>query len=118
MESPLIPSMETFFKAVSVTLRERPPELLHRASIHPLFAVSLPRKHLYLLADVLPLQKELREGLMCQETLCGGLHQQLDGTGDAGQGGEEKRGVFQPVVADSIYLQSNHVFGHHLSRWH
>lgn len=55
---------------------------------------------------------------MCQEALGGGLHQQLDGTGDAGEGGEEKRGILQTVIADSIYLQCNHVFSHHLSRRH
>lgn len=82
----------------------------------PCSAVSPLWKHLYLLADALPLQEKFREGSMCQEALRGGLHQQLNGTGDAGQGGEEKRSILQPVVADGIYLQGNHVFGHHLSR--
>lgn len=108
--------MEAFFKPGSVTLRNWPPELLLEPQFTPCFASPSPQKHLYLLADVLPLQQKLREGLVCQEALGGGLHQQLDGTGDAGQRGEEQRGIFQAVVADSIYLQSNHVFGHHLSK--
>lgn len=83
----------------------------------PCSALSPLLKHLYLLADALSLQEKFREGSMCQEALRGGLYQQLDGTGDAGQGGEEKRGILQTVVADGIYLQGNHVFSHHLKRY-
>lgn len=72
--------------------------------------------YLYILGNALPLQENFGEGSMCQETLHGGLRQELDGSGHMTETAQEKGGVFHAVVADGIYLHYEHVFGYHLSR--
>lgn len=72
--------------------------------------------YLYILGDALPLQKNFSEGSMCQQTLHGGLHEELNSFGHMSKTAQEKRGIFYSVVADGIDLHYKHVFGHHLRR--
>lgn len=53
---------------------------------------------------------------MCQQTLRGGLHEELDRLGHLSEAAQQERGVFYSVVADGVYLHYEHVFGHDLGR--